>query len=145
MLSNMRWLTLPSEAMGEDWAQKTAQIDELILHEGVDLAEESVFLIFNRAPGSILDKVGECVIGRSVIGPKKEYKSPFKLLDWTAGEVIMEPLKSSEWESVLLECLTHWENLHRANKPIAGPFMLKLDRRIHEQKLHLSTSVIFHE
>jgi len=144
VLANMRLLCLASEGLGEDWSSKLKQIDELILQEGFDLAEESIFLTYDRAPGSVMAGESQCVIGRSVIGPKKDYPRPFQVVDWKSAPVYLYELKGNDWQNLWEECLSHWENLHRANKKISPSFMLKLKRRL-IPSLTLSCSVFFYE
>lgn len=135
---------MPSEGLGEDWSLKVRELDQLILQEGLDLAEESIFLTYDRAPGSVQDSVGNCIIGRSVIGPKKDYPQPFRVQDWNSASVYLFDLKGEDWQSLWSECLSRWEDLHRANINISPSFMLKLKRRL-DPSLTLSCSVFFYE
>lgn len=144
MLANMRLLGLKSMALGEDWRTQVREIDELIVHEGLDLAEESIFLTYSHPPGRVMAQEGSCFIGRSVIGPRKEFPAPFQILDWKAGPVYLYPLQGEEWEEIWAECLLHWEELQRENRSMAPNFTLKLMRRL-EPDLTLSMAVIFHE
>lgn len=139
----MRLIWLPSEGLGQDWAEKTQMIDKFLVEEGFDLAEESIYLLFNRAPGSIQNGIGECQIGRSVIGPKKALNGEFGLLDWVSAPVHREKLSSGIWSEIYPELVGHWEKLQIRNVKISSQFILKLSREL-KPDLKVDVEVFFH-
>lgn len=130
MLPNLRWLCLPSEHLGEDWQQKSAQIDEMLPQWSMDLSEESVFLIYDRAPGAVLEGEGHCLVARPVIGPKRELSAPYKLVDWSQSAVFRKNLQGETFEAVFHEAFEAWQELQRKAISTAPSFMLRLSRRL---------------
>ena len=143
ILPNMRLLSIQSENLGEDWFSKSLELDQKIQIDGFDLAEESIFLIFDRSPGSLIEGLGTCQVSRSVIGPKKIVVGDFTLSDWVSAPVHKEVLKSKNWTEIFPEAFTHWENLQKANKKISSTFFIKLTRRL-KPGLDLGIEAYFH-
>ncbi len=143
LLPNCRFLSLPSEHLGKDWFEKSHEIDEQLDGLGMDLAEESVYLMFDRAPGSILAGEANCRIARSVIGPKKELTGVLRMNDWVQAPVHRKSIKASDWTQILQECYSEWENLQRQGQKIAAPFMIVAKRRL-VPELSLALEVLFH-
>jgi hypothetical protein len=144
ILPNQRWLTLPSKSLGEDWWDKCLEIDEVLPRYGLDLADESVYFLYDRSPGPVLNREGECLVARSVIGPKKEWEKPFKLIDWVSAPVYRKVLRSETWDQILEEAYLEWENLQQMNIKVSRSFILCLKRQI-EGALKLHIEVIFSE
>lgn len=119
ILPNARWLTLPSLHEGRDWAELAQKIDEELPALGMELAEESIFLLFER---------GECLVARPVTGPKKNLPGPIKLRDWTQSPVLKKVLQSYRWEDILAEVRSSWTALGRPGPP--EKFMLLIKRRL---------------
>lgn len=140
----MRLLCLPSEGRGEEWFKLSQEIDETIEKESFDLAEEAVYLTYNRGPGAVLHQEANCLVGRSIIGPKKEFPAPLTIVDWKSDTVFWADVKASDWQGIWEEGLALWEELQKANKKLAPSFFIKLSRRL-EPRLTLTASVIFHE
>lgn len=126
VLPNMRLFLLASEAQGQDWNEKVSRIDEALNLSPYDLAEESVYLVFQK---------GRCSIGRSVIGPQKGPEIPFELIDWQAKPVERIELKERIWDRLMAE-IEEYEH--------SGDFMLCMRRQL-GPKLKLSVEVIFSE
>lgn len=130
VLANLRLICLPSEYLGQDWREKSAQIDEMLPLWGMDLSEESVFLLFSRAPGAVLEGEGQCMVARPVVGPKRELEAPYKLIDWVQSLVYMKQLKARDFDSVFQEAFEAWQDLQRKGVSTAPSFMLRLTRRL---------------
>lgn len=150
ILPNARFLSLDSENLGQDWAQKAQGIDRQLPGLSMDLAEESVFLLFDAAPGSVLDGSAHCQIARSVIGPKRNLEAPFKLQDWVQAPVwrkLMGSRPTLNWGELLDESYQEWENLQRQGHPLKASFMLVIKRRMEPQKqeLQLTIELLFSE
>ena len=126
----MRLLGVASENRGEDWNALSIQIDDLLSGLGMDLAEEAVYLMFNQAPGSVLNHEGNCLVARSVVGPKKEPFPPFKLVDWVSAPVHRKILKATSWQNVLQESYLEWETRQKQNLKTAPRFILCLKRKL---------------
>lgn len=142
ILSNCRWLTLESEVLGKDWSEKAQEIDENLEGLGMDLAEETVFLLFDRSPGAISAGEGRCRVARSVIGPKRRLEGPLELVDWIQAPVHQITLKVGTWTEVLNQCYKEWENLQRQGHKPVSPFMILVKRRL-EPELELKLEVLF--
>jgi hypothetical protein len=140
----MRLLCLPSEGRGEEWFKLSQKIDETIETENLDLAEEAVYLSYNRGPGAVLHQEANCLVGRSIIGPRKEFAHPLTIVDWKSATVFWVQLKANEWQGIWEEALTVWEELQKANKKLSSSFFIKLSRRL-EPRLTLTAEVVFHE
>lgn len=143
LLPNCRFLSLSSELLGKDWLEKSQEIDAQLDNLGMDLAEEAVYLLFDRAPGSVLAGEAQCRIARSVIGPKKELTGALRMNDWVQAPVHRQAIQASEWSQILQECYNEWENLQRQGQKIAAPFMIVAKRRLTPQ-LSLSLEALFH-
>lgn len=132
----MRLLTISSDARGEDWFVLSQKIDELLEGLSMDLAEESVYLIFSEPAAHVLGGSGQCLVARSVIGPKKAPMPPLGLTDWKASPVWMEKLNASSLEDALL--------IAAGDGRPQSAFFLKIERRL-KSELELSIYAIFHE
>jgi hypothetical protein len=144
ILPNMRLVSLPSQGLGEDWYEIITQIDELTPTWGMDLAEESVFLLFNRSPGSVLHGEGQCQIARSLIGPLVKLEPPFELTDWISSPVYRNSVAASLWPEVLQEAFAQWQELQRQGKKVRTGFILCLKRGL-KPELRLELDAIFNE
>lgn len=144
LLANMRWICLPSESLGQDWANKAQELDTHLAHEGLDLAEEAVYLLFSDEPSEILDGNGRTLVARSVIGPKKNLEEPLRLIDWKAAPVWREKLQGETLEQLLEDAEEKRFQAQKAAKPFAKPFTICVRRRL-VPGLILETEVIFHE
>ena len=144
LLPNCRFLTLASTDQGRDWTLRSREIDDQLDHLGMDLAEESVYLLFDRAPGAVIAGEANCLVARSIIGPKKGLEGPLKLFDWVQAPVHRKLIRASDWDQVLEECYQEWENLHREAQKLAAPFMIVAKRRLIPE-LALSLEVLFPE
>lgn len=142
LFPNCRWITLPSENLGRDWAELAQKIDEVLESLGMDLAEESVFILFDRSPGAVLEAEAQAVVARSVIGPKKQLEAGMKIVDWTQSMTMRQELKSKEWQEIHTECAQLWEDLHRKGEKPKSGYMLLLKRRLKPQ-LELAIEVLF--
>lgn len=142
-LPNCRFLSVESELLGKDWAEKSQIIDDQLDDLGMDLAEESVYLLFDRAPGSVKAGEAQCQIARSIVGPKKELQGNLAMRDWVQAPVHRKALKSSSWEDVLQECYTEWESLQRLGEATASPYMIVAKRRL-VPELSLTLEVLFY-
>lgn len=144
LLGNMRWLCLPSENLGHDWFDKGREIDSLLPQLGLDLAEESTFLIFSTNPSDVLEGRGQCLVARPVIGPKKSVEAPLALLDWKAAPVWQETLQGE----TLVELLENAEEARlkaqKGQRPFADSFSLCVRRRL-TPELRITVDSIFHE
>ncbi|HXH76519.1 MAG TPA: hypothetical protein VNJ08_16225 [Bacteriovoracaceae bacterium] len=120
------------------------KIDESLPEWGMDLAEEKGYLLYDRAPGSILHGEGICQIGRSVIGPKRAPAAPFLLKDLVSAPVFRIDLKSSTWPKVFEESFEAWQQLHRSGKTVSPGFTICIRRQL-KPELQLGIQAIFHE
>ncbi len=125
----MRLLTIPSQKRGEDWFNLSQKLDQNLEGLSMDLADEAVYLIFSG-------KSDECLVARSVIGPKKAPAAPLGLTDWKASPVRMEKLLGETMEDALKEA----QDIGRSG----SPFFIKIERRL-KSELELSIYAIFHE
>ena len=140
-LPNIRWLAIPSDTVGSDWYEKSLEVDSVLSSEGMDLAEEAIYLLFSESPEDILDGKGHCLVARSVIGPKKSFRSPFSLIDWVASPVWRENVEGD----TLTDILTMSKEVRRkASAALAKPFFLCVRRRLCPE-LEITTEVIFHQ
>lgn len=144
LLPNCRFLGLESEALGRDWFEKSVFIDAHLDELGMELAEETVFLLFDNAPGSVLNGEGHCLIARSIIGPKRNMEGPLNLTDWVQAPVYRQVIKASTWGEILEKCYSEWESLQRQAKKVAPSFMILAKRRLNP-KLELCLEVLFKE
>lgn len=143
-MANIRWLCIPSETSGEDWLEKSSLLDSSLESLGMDLAEEAVYLLFSEAPSDILEGNGQCLIARSVIGPKRSVGAPLKLIDWKAAPVLRERILGEG----LTEILENAQDLHfkaqKDSKDLARDFALCVKREL-VPELKLRVEAIFHE
>lgn len=144
LLANMRWICVPSDSMGQDWLQKSQELDDRLPHEGMDLAEEAVYLLFSDTPSEMLEGNGRALIARSVIGPKKNLEAPLKLIDWKAAPVWREKLVGETLQELLEDAEEKRLRAQKATKAFAKPFSICVRRRL-VPGLVLETEVIFHE
>lgn len=144
LLPNCRFLTLASHELGRDWSDRSTEIDDQLDELGMDLAEESIYLLFDQAPGSIIHGEGSCLVARSVIGPKKNLEGALKLTDWVQAPVERKALRSTDWDQILEECYQEWESLQRQSRKLAAPFMIVAKKRLIPE-LSLTVEVLFQE
>jgi hypothetical protein len=144
LLPNLRWLCLPSENFGEDWYDKGLEIDSLIQEHGLDLSEEVIYLLFSDSPENVLNGLGQCLVARPVIGPKKKFNPPFELIDWKALPVYRAKLTGDTLKDILERALLARNTAEKGSKPFAQDFVISLNRKLKEE-LFLSVEAIFHE
>jgi len=142
VLGNMRLLGLPSELMGKDWSELTIKIDEMTQQLGMELFEQSIYLIFDSSPGAVLEGLGTCFVARSVIGPKKSVNAPYVMADLEALSVYQHDLQGKDWSDVLKEAYIFWESLQRQTIKLDRQFILALHRR-DKDGLSLESEVLF--
>ncbi len=130
LLANMRLLGKASEGRGEDWKERSLELDRLLEGLGHELAEEAVYLWYNRAPGAVLEGEGQCLIARSVIGPLVDPPSGTKLVDWTATSTWTLESTETTWEGVLTEAFETWVELQRKGNFEGRSFLLRMRRMI---------------
>lgn len=123
-LSNMRFICLPSEKEGEDWMEKASEIDRFLSLGQWELAEESVYILFNQP---------EVQVARPVIGPRVAVERPFMLIDWTTAPVERKLLQGLNWGDIFDQI---------SNEKAERSFILCLKRRL-GSSLELSVEVIF--
>jgi hypothetical protein len=143
-LPNSRWLCLSSDDFGRDWLEKSWQIDDYVESLGLDHIQEDVYLFYNESPSDLLKGKGECVIGRSVSGPKKDLNFPFKFLDWSSRPVITYPLKGGSLEQYLESALEKRTALELQGRGLKTSFILRIRRQLNPE-LKVSVEVIFYE
>lgn len=135
---------MPSENLGNDWFDKSRQIDTVLSELGMDLAEESTFLLFSNPPSDILEGKGQCLIARPVIGPKKNVDAPLALVDWKAAPVWQETLQGGTLEEIL-ECAEEVRlKAQKGQKRFADAFSLRI-RRWLKPDLEITVDSFFHE
>jgi hypothetical protein len=144
LLPNLRLLGLPSDAAGADWLAKSTVLDGALEGLGLDLAEEAVYLLFTDAPDALLEGHGDCVVARSVIGPKRSPGPPYILRDWKAAPVWRELLAGGGLEELLAAADSIRRRIREDHPRLAGAFMLRVGRAI-APDLRLSVEAIFHE
>ncbi len=144
LLPNLRWLAIHSLELGQDWYQKSLELDQELEGLGMDLAEEAVYLIYSENPDQVLEGGGLCLVARSVIGPRREVSQPLSLLDWKATPVWREKLSDNALAEMLERAaVLHLETFEGAQRAARG-FILSVRRELHPE-LSLSCEVIFHE
>lgn len=144
LLPNMRLLCLPSESLGQDWYEKEQELDQTLEGRGMDLAEESVYLLFSDTPTDILDGGGQCLVARSVIGPKIQVETPFHLIDWVAAPVWRERIQGETWMDLLGQAEDVRLKAEKGPRPLAKSFTLCVRRHL-KTGLILETDVLFNE
>lgn len=143
LLPNARFLTIKSEHLGKDWSECAQILDTHLDALGMDLASESVYLLFDHSPGAVQAGEGQALVARPVIGPKRQLEAPLGLLDWVQTPVYRKQLTSLEWGAILDECMGEWERLQRQNLTLAAPFMLVVKKTLTPQ-LEIGVEVLFH-
>jgi hypothetical protein len=143
-LPNSRWLCLSSDDFGRDWFEKSGKIDDYVESMGLDHIQEDVYLFYNESPLDLLNGNGECVIGRSVSGPKKDLNFPFKFLDWSSRPVIIYPLKGESLEQYLEFAVEKRTTLELQGRRLKTSFILRVRRQLNPE-LKVSVEVIFYE
>jgi hypothetical protein len=141
-LPNMRLICFSSLRLGEDWFELSIKIDDALPNWGMELADESVYLLFDCSPGAVMHGEGNCLVARSVIGPKRGPSDPYSLQDWVSSAVSKHNLSASSWPKVFEEAFLHWEKLQREGREVPAAFTLCLQRRL-RQELTLEVQVIF--
>jgi hypothetical protein len=144
ILGNLRLVCLESEGVGEDWHSKSLEIDQFLAKEAMELAEEAVYFLYSHPPGDILQGDGNCLIARSVVGPKKSFNGEFKLKDWVAAPVDRGPLSHRTLRDMLREAQLFREKIQKKGTPVARPFIICFHRRL-KPELVWETEVIFSE
>ncbi len=135
-LPNMRLLTIPSGEGGADWSGRSNELDQKLEGLGLDLSEESVYLIFSGS--------GACLIARPVIGPKREPGAGMGLVDWKASPVFRKALTGTTMREILDEAAEVREEAEKAFKKLSESFFIVIQRRL-STKLEVSVEAIFHE
>ncbi|MFP5385238.1 MAG: hypothetical protein ACLGHN_04120 [Bacteriovoracia bacterium] len=143
-LPNLRWLCLPSTHSGQDWSEKAIEIDSVLSEEGMDLSDESVYLLFTHEPHEMLEGKGQCLIARPVIGPKKVLDAPFSLVDWVAAPVWRETVQGETFEDILRITEDSRLKALKENPGLAPGFFLCVQRRL-VPELKLRVEVIFYQ
>jgi hypothetical protein len=144
LLANMRWLCLPSENLGQDWFEKSRQIDSNLTSYGLDLSEEATYLYFSDTPSSILEGEGHCLVARPVIGPKRKLQGPLKLMDWKAAPAWQFPLSGGTLTELLESAEEARMKATKELKTLSSGFSLCVRRQLRPE-LILSVECIFHE
>jgi len=144
LLPNLRFLCLPSENLGQDWLEKSQQLDGLLTAEGFDLAEEAIYLLFSDNPSNILESEGQCLIARPVIGPKKELPTGLNLIDWKAAPIWREAISGETYIELLESAEEARTKATKGRSDFAQPFILRIRRKL-KPKLILFVEAIFHE
>lgn len=139
-----RFIGIPSETLGEDWFQRSQMIDEALSRFGMELAEESVYLEFDRAPGAILHGEGNCLVMRPVTGPKRTPDAPFFLKDTQRHNTYTHQLKARDFTAVFQEAYEAWEKLQREGKKVGSGFTVCIRRQLRGE-LQLAAQLIFPE
>lgn len=143
-LPNLRWICLPSEDSGQDWSTRATLIDSVLSEQGMDLSDESVYLLFTHSPHEILESQGQCLIARPVVGPKKTMEAPFTLVDWTAAPVWRETVQGETFEEILRFSQDSRLKALKENQELAPGFFLRVQRRL-VPELKLTVEVIFYQ
>lgn len=143
LLPNLRFLSLPSETLGKDWAALSHRIDEFALEHGYELSEESVFLRFNRIPAALEAGEGHCSVSRAVIGPLKELPGEFEIQDWTQKTVYEIETQTDSWQELWDKAQSAWEELQRSGEKVESSFLVRLSRRL-EPNLTLKMHIYYH-
>jgi hypothetical protein len=136
----MRFLGMASDSSGSDWNKLSQMIDEELEKLGMDLAEESVYLVYSESPEKILKGAALCFVARSVIGPKKELSAPLSQKDWIAAPVHCQEVQGETFEDVLEGVVKLSRKL---SKGLQG-FFLRVKREL-KPELNIRVEVIFHE
>ncbi len=144
LLANLRWVSLPSENLGQDWFEKSLEIDNFIHQENMDLSEECTYLLFSEPPLNILDGNGQCLVARPVIGPKKDLPAPFKMLDWMALPVSRQTLRGESLSDFLESAEVMRRKCSYPHGKLSGPFTLCVRRSL-KKELILSVEGVFYE
>lgn len=144
ILSNLRWLCLPSENQGKDWIEKSADLDINLEKYGLDLEEAGVYLIFSESPRSILENNGHCLVARSVTGPWKEPEPPLVIIDFVSRPVWRKTLSGNGLYDLLSEADSFRTELLMQGKSARETFILLVRREL-KPDLKVNVEVIFQE
>jgi hypothetical protein len=137
ILANCRWLMLASEHSGKDWAEKVPLIDSHLDELGMDLAEETIYLIFDHS-------TDVCLVARPVIGPKISVHPPLLLRDWVQNTLFQLKLSGTDWDRVLEECLEGRKKLEQQGHKLNAESMILIKRRL-TPGLEFSLEALFSE
>lgn len=137
LLANLRWLCLPSENLGADWFDISRRIDSCLEADGFDLSEESVYLLFSTSPEKIEAGEGHCLVARPVIGPLKDVKAPFRIIDWKAAPVLEKRLSGETLPEILASAEDYGKKADKG-------FFIRVKRSLGDE-LKLVVDGIFHE
>lgn len=144
LFPNMRLVCLPSFEEGKDWQAREKEIDKCLTSEGLELAEESVYLFFGKKSSLTPSEKDLCFIGRPVIGPKKQLSSPFVLRDFESRKIYSRRLLSNKWGELLTEVNKKREELCFSERHLSHDFIICLHRRL-RPALELESWAIFYE
>lgn len=144
LLPNQRWLSVPSENQGQDWLEKSLFLDQKLEGFGLDLAEESVYLLYSSTPDEVLEGNTECMIARSVIGPMRTVDAPMKIVDWKAAPVWRELISGEGLVDILENAQELYFKAKQGPKMLAPDFALCVRREL-TPELKVRIEVIFHE
>ncbi|HXH30577.1 MAG TPA: hypothetical protein VNJ01_07175 [Bacteriovoracaceae bacterium] len=144
ILPNMRWICLPSPSLGEDWKGLSNIIDAAVDANGFELSEESVYLRFSHTPEGVLEGLGECLVARPVIGPKKRFEGHLTLQDWAAKPVWRESVQGKTLTDLLEEAFLARKKAQQSLPNLKEPFTLCVHRRLIPELL-IQTEVFFNE
>ena len=144
ILPNARFLGLPSQSSGRDWDELIPKIDNVMDEIGLNLAEETIVLIFSQGIEPTLEDDVECKVCRPVTGPKRQPPAPFIMEDWDQKFVHSFSLGSLGWDEVSHESLKIRDQLEREGKKLKKEMILLLKRRL-VPELKLSLEVVFYE
>lgn len=137
-VENLRFLSLPSEVLGLDWFDLSLQIDQTLDSLKMDLADESIYLIYrNLTQSSILDDCS-CRVARSVVGPKLELEGPLLCEDVVSGPVLQYQVSNSP----LREILDH--ALHEAQTHEKNTIFIRVKRQLTGLELSTGIEVLIH-
>jgi hypothetical protein len=143
-LSNIRWLCLSSENFGQDWFDKSKEIDKNLESLGLDLSNAGVYLLLSDSPKQLMVGNGECLVGRSVIGPKKELNGPLSIVDWKASPVWSQVVQGESLNELYESAESVRRMLIKEGKKLQKSFILCFKRQI-DLELRVWTEVFFYE
>lgn len=135
---------MPSSVQGQDWFEVAHKLDEVLTHAGMDLSEESTYLLYSHGPSDILQGRGQCLVARAVVGPKKNFSPPVQLIDSKSGPVWRETLLGESLEEVLESAEAFSLKLQNGSRTLQGAFVLRIRIELKEE-LILAVEGIFNE
>lgn len=144
ILPNTRLIGVPSSGAGEDWFILCHKLDRSLAEFGMELAEESIYLLFDRSPGALANGEGTCLVARPVIGPRRDPPSPYILKDLVRSQVYTHEISRNSLPEVLDDAQSVWEDLQRRGKKVGNGFSICIQRRLRPE-LALKAQLIFTE